>query len=140
MLRFDVPPVWSHVTRWEAFVNFAICGLALWLSPWLMLILVAQGLVRGFWGHYRCPSHHVWVQIFTRLGWAGQPKNAGSKMFANRILAVASSLSVIVWALGSPLWIWPCVALMVFTTQEWLFSYCAACSVYAWWHSKRAEK
>ena len=29
MLRFDIPPVFSHVVRWEAFIVFSLCLLAL---------------------------------------------------------------------------------------------------------------
>lgn len=60
MLRFDVPQVWSNVIRWEAFMTFVLSLIALLLAPWVMLLLVAQGFVRGFIGHHRCPSHLLW--------------------------------------------------------------------------------
>lgn len=136
MLRFDLPPVWSHVTRWEAFVNFLVCAAALLFSPWLMAILVAQGFVRGFLGHGKCPAHRLWARIFERLGRAGRKENAGAKMFANKVLFVASTVSVAAYALGAQIWWIPCVALMVFTTLEWAFSFCAACHVYGAWYRR----
>ena len=140
MLRFDLPALDSNVTRWEAFVNFLVCAAALWLSPWLMLILVVQGFVRGFVGHYWCPAHHVWRALFKAIGLTGKAENAGAKMFANKILFIASSLSFIAFSFSSPMWLVPCIALMVFTTLEWAFSFCAACSVYSWWLGKRNAK
>lgn len=136
MLRFDLPPVWSHVTRWEAFVTFIVCSAALLFTPWLMGILVVQGFVRGFMGHYKCPLHRVWVKIFEALGWGGKKENAGAKMFANKVLFVVSAVSLVAYMSGSDFWKIPCVMLMIFTTLEWAFAFCAACSVYGLWYSK----
>jgi len=134
MLRFDLPPVWSNVTRWEAFVNFVVCGASLLFTPWLMAILVVQGFVRGFLGHYKCPAHRVWAKLFESRRWGGKKENAGAKMFANKVLFVASLVSVVAYALGSDIWMIPCIVLMMFTTLEWAFAFCAACSVYGLWY------
>lgn len=134
MLRFDLPPVWSHVTRWEAFINFIVCGASLLLTPWLMLILVAQGFVRGFLGHYKCPAHRLWAHVFETRGWGGKKENAGAKMFANKILFLASLVAVVTHAMGSDFWRVPCLVLMVFTTLEATLAFCAACSVYGLWY------
>jgi len=134
MLRFDVPPVWSNVTRLEAFISFVIAVLAYLFSPWLMIILAIQGLIRGFWGHYRCPLHRGWAYLFEQRGWGGQKENAGAKMFANKILFIASTVALIAYALGSPLWKVPVSALIIFTTLEWAFSFCAACWAYGLWY------
>lgn len=140
MLRFDVPLVWSNVTRWEAFVNFVMCAVALAFTPWAMVIPMVQGLVRGFFGHHRCPAHLAWKRLFEARGWGGRKENAGAKMFANKILFVASTVSVVLVAAGSPLWQIPCMVLLVFTTMEWAFSFCAACWVYGLWYRKFPPK
>ncbi|QAA92427.1 hypothetical protein CKA81_00110 [Pollutimonas thiosulfatoxidans] len=140
MLRFDLPPVWSRVTRAEAFVNFLICGAALLFSPWLMAILVVQGFVRGFLGHYKCPLHRALAWSFEAGNCAGRKENPGAKMFANKILFIASSVSVAAYAMDSELWMVPCIVLMVFTTLEWALSFCAACWVYGFWYSKFPPK
>lgn len=140
MLRFDVPPVWSHVTRWESFITFAISLASLLWSPWLMAILALQGLVRGFIGHYKCPSHVVWARIFEARGWGGKKENAGAKMFANKVLFIASSVSLVFSLVGSPMWQVPCVALVIFASLEWMFGFCAACWAYGFWYSKFPPK
>lgn len=134
MLRFDIPPVWSNVARWEAFVSFLISGIALLYSPWVMIILLAQGVIRGFMGPQKCPSHRLWNYIFEGLGWAGHKENAGAKMFANKVLALASTVTVIAYAVGSSMWQIPVTALLIFTSLEWAFSFCAACWVYGAWY------
>jgi hypothetical protein len=130
MLRFDVPQVWSSVIRWEAFVNFVVCWLALLVSPWMLLVSAAQGLVRGFVGHHRCPSHRLWKRIFN----PGRKENAGPKMFANKLLCVASVIALALYAAGLPAWQVPVGALIVFSFMEWAFSFCAACWVYGAWY------
>ena len=134
MLRFDVPQVWSNVTRWEAFITSVICVLALAVSPWVMLILVAQGFIRGFFGHHRCPAHRLWKRVAEAKQWGGRKENAGAKMFANKILFIVSSIAVVLFVSGSTLWMVPTVALVVFSTLEWALSFCAACWAYGFWY------
>lgn len=136
MLRFDVPQVWSNVTRWEAFVTFVVCWVALGVTPWVMGLLVLQGAVRGFVGHHRCPSHLLWKRIALRLGRQGKKENAGAKMFASKVLFVASAASLALFLAGSPLWKVPCVALIVFSFLEWALEFCAACWVYGAWYRR----
>lgn len=134
MLRFDVAQVWSNVARWEAFVTCAVCALALVFSPWLMLIPAVQGGVRGFLAPDRLPSHRLWTRLFEAHGWGGRKENAGPKMFANKVLLVASAAAVVLFASGSALWRVPCIALLAFSLLEWAFSFCAACWAYTAWH------
>lgn len=134
MLRFDIPQVWSNVIRVEALVTTAVCVLALFVSPWLMGLLVLQGAVRGFIGHHRCPSHLMWKAVLMRLEHPGKKENAGAKMFANKVLFLASSIALALHVAGSPLWVVPCAALIVFSTAEWALSFCAACWAYGAWY------
>lgn len=136
MLRFDVPPVPANVIRLEAFVNFAFCVAAWFVSPWLMVVPALQGLVRGFFGHAYCPLHRLWRAILEPRGHAGRLENAGAKMFANKILFVASTAALVLAATGSALWRVPVGALFVFTTLEWAFAFCAACWVYGAWYKR----
>jgi len=137
MLRFDVPLVWSNVIRLEAFITFAIAALALvYNQPWLMALVVAMGLVRGFFGHHYCPSHYVWKALMLRFKCAGKLEDAGAKMFANKILFIASSASLTLFFLGSDLWMIPAAMLVIFATLEWAFSFCVACWVYGAWYRK----
>lgn len=136
MLRFDIPQVWSHVVRWEAFVTFSVCWLALFVSPWFMAVLAVQGAVRGFAGHHRCPSHLLWKRLFVRMGWQGRREDAGPKMFASKVLFVASTISLVLFLLDSPMWKVPCIALIVFSFMESALSFCAACWVYGAWYRR----
>lgn len=74
MLRFDIPPVFSHVVRWEAFIVFSLCLLALLVSPWFLLVLPLQGMVKGFIGHHKCSSHQLWKKLFVAMGWQGKAR------------------------------------------------------------------
>jgi hypothetical protein len=136
MLRFDVPRVWSKVIRFEAFLTFSICCLALAYTPWLLAILALQGLVRGFIGHNKCPSHLLWKKLFEIQGWGGKLENAGAKMFANKIMFVSSSIAFTLFLLGNPLWKAPTIALICFSFMEWALSFCAACYVYGAWYKR----
>ena len=60
--------------------------------------------------------------------------NAGAKMFAAKILLLASSVSLVLFLLGNELWKIPCVILIVFSFLEWALSFCAACWVYGLWY------
>jgi len=136
MLRFDVPQVWSNVIRWEAFVTWSLCLVALLVTPWVFVILALQGAVKGFLGHYRCPSHLLWQRAFLKLGWQGRKEDAGAKMFAGKVLFVVSCVALALFVSGSSLWIVPCVALLVFSFLEWALSFCAACWVYGAWYRR----
>lgn len=136
MLRFDVPQVAANVIRFEAFVTFLICWLALLVTPWLLILLAVQGLVRGFVGHHRCPSHLIWKQIFTRQAWQGPLENAGAKMFASKILLLASGVGLGLYLAGNALWVVPTMALILFSFLEWAFKFCAACWAYSFWYQR----
>src|SRR5690625_4805380 len=140
MRRLDLARVWSRVPRSEALVNSAVCVASLLVTPWLMLILVVQGFVRGFLGHYKCPMHRFFAWSFESRGWGGKKENPGSKMFANKVLFVVSSISVLLFVAGSELWLVPCIMLAVFATLEWALSFCAACWVYGAWYTRFPPK
>lgn len=134
MLRFDVPPVYANVIRVEAFVTFALCVTALLGFPYFLPLLALMGLIRGFWGHYKCPSHRLLTKLMMRFGIAGHKENAGAKMFANKILFVAATVASVLFFAGISLWKVPTTALVIFSTLEWAFSFCLACWAYGFWY------
>lgn len=136
MLRFDLPQVFSNVIRWEAFLVTSLSILTLIFSPWIMIILVTQGLLEGFWGHEKCPTYVLWRKIFVANGWQGRPENAGPRMFAAKILFLASSAGLALYLAGNTLWTIPVMMLTVFSSLEWAFSFCAACWVYGIWYRR----
>jgi hypothetical protein len=140
MLRFDVPPVWSNAARLDALITFSLSLLAvIFKLPFLMPILIVQGLVRGFFGHYRCPGHKLYSGLLEKIGRGGHKENAGAKMFANKLLFVASSVSTVLWLAGSGMWIVPASVLVVFSFLEAAFSFCAACWVYTIYFRLRGQ-
>jgi len=137
MLRFDIPRVWSNVIRLEAFITFTVAAMALIFNqPWLMVLVIAMGFVCGFIGHHRCPTHFVWKTIMLRMNCEGKLEDAGAKMFANKILFIASSASLTLFLIGSNLWVVPATILVIFSTLEWAFSFCVACYIYGAWYRK----
>src|SRR5699024_9155232 len=111
-----------------------VAAIAYWVSPWFMIILIVQGVVRGFMGQYRCPAHLLWAKIFEARNIGRKTENASAKMFANKILFIAYRFSVIAYARANTLRPIPVIALLIFTAMEWAFSFCAACWVYGLWY------
>jgi hypothetical protein len=68
--------------------------------------------------------------------WGGKKENAGAKMFANKILFLASAVSMVLYFSGSGLWVVPCAALIVFSFLEWALSFCVACWAYGFWYQR----
>lgn len=141
MLRFDVPPVWANAARLDALTTFTLCALALVFKlPFLMPLLILHGLVRGFFGHGRCPSHRLYSRLLEKLQKTGIKENAGAKMFANKLLFIASTVATILWLVGSPMWMVPASVLLVFSFMEAAFSFCAACWAYTLWYQLRENR
>lgn len=76
----------------------------------------------------------------SRNSGGGKKENAGAKMFANKILFVVSSIAMILFLSGNPLWMVPTVALLVFSAREWAFSFCVACWAYGFWYQRFPPK
>lgn len=138
MLRFDIPPVWSNAARADALLTCAISAVALLGFPYLVPVLIVMGWVRGFLGPHRCPSHRLIAALLQQLGWAGKRENAGAKMFANKLLLLASVVATVLYLAGSSLWVVPVTVLVVFSCLEWAFSFCVACWAYTLWYRLRA--
>ncbi|WP_326534305.1 DUF4395 family protein [Pseudorhodoferax sp.] len=136
MLRFDLPRVHANVVRWEALLTCLVCLLALRWSPWLMAVLALQGGLRGWLGHHREPLHALWKRILQAQGWAGPLEDVGAKMFAAKLLCIASSVALLLAAAGSTLWRVPVAVLVVFSTLEWALAFCAGCWAYGWWYRR----
>lgn len=136
MLRFDLPQVWSNTVRVDALLTFACCLLALAVSPYFLLVPATLGAVRGFFGHHRCPVHRMWSSLLAGRTLGGKKENVGAKMFAAKILFLASMVALILLAMGSPLWKLPTAVLVVFSFLEWAFSFCAGRWAYAAWYRR----
>lgn len=134
MLRFDLPKVWSNAIRVDAFVTFVIAIASLVVSPWLLTLTAVLGAVRGFGGHHRCAVHGLWSTLLQRRGLAGRKEDVGAKMFAAKVLFLASTVALVLNGFGSGLWVVPAGALVLFSFLEWAFSFCAGCWAYSLWY------
>ena len=140
MLRFDIAPVDSNAYRFVATASFAVAALYLFTPyKWVSLILAIGGFVRGFISPHKCPSYKLFEKLTARLGWV-KKVNAGSKMFADKIAAVAGTAMVVTWLLGSSVGNSPATAILIFAFLDLSTGFCAACWAYAAWYRFRGAQ
>lgn len=138
MLRFDIAPVCSNAYRLQAMVSLTLAALYLF-TPYqgLALILALGGLWRGFVSPHKCPSYLAFAALTRRLGLA-KPINAGAKMFADKVVALAGMVMVASWLAGSSIGAIPAAAILVFALIDATTGFCAACWAYTLWYRVRA--
>lgn len=137
MLRFDLPPVDANAYRLQAAVTFGISAAYLFTPyRWLALLLAVGGAIRGFWSPHRCPSMLAFAALTRRLG-LSQRVNAGAKMFADKLVAIAGSVMFLTWLAGSGIGEIPAYALLAFSLIDLLTGFCAACWAYGLWYKLR---
>jgi hypothetical protein len=137
MLRFDIAPVCSNAYRFQAAMTFAISAAYLFTPyQWLAIVLALGGVLRGFVSPHKCPSYLLFAQITSKAGMTKRV-NAGAKMFADKLVAIAGTVMVLSWALGSEIGAIPAVALLVFSFIDLVTGFCAACWAYALWYKVR---
>ena len=140
MLRFDIAPVDSNAYRFLAAMSFTIAALYLFTPyKWVSLILAAGGFLRGFVSPHRCLSYRLFSAITARLHRV-KKVNAGAKMFADKIAAVAGTAMAVTWLLGSPVGMIPAYAILIFAFLDLATGFCAACWAYTAWYRVRAAR
>jgi hypothetical protein len=66
-------------------------------------------------------------------------QNAGSKMFADKIAAIAGTAMFVTWLLGSSIGMIPAWAILIFAFIDLATGFCAACWAYgAYYKFKQA--
>lgn len=137
MLRFDIPKVDANAYRFQAALTFAISAAYLFTPyGWLAIVLALGGLLRGFVSPHKCPSYLAFAAITRRIG-KQKMVNAGAKMFADKIVAIAGAVMFGTWLAGSPIGDIPAVVLLVFSLIDLTTGFCAACWAYAMWYRLR---
>jgi hypothetical protein len=138
MLRFDIAPVCSNAYRFQAAMSFGIAAVYLF-SPyqWVAFLLAFGGMLRGFISPHKCLSYRLFSNITNRLGWK-HPVNAGAKMFADKIAAIAGSVMAVSWLMGSEIGVVPATAILIFAFVDLATGFCAACWAYGLWYKLRA--
>ena len=139
MLRFDIAPVCSNAYRFQAAMSFTLAALYLFTPyRWVAFILAAGGVLRGFVSTHKCLSYRLFASLTSGLGWA-KKVNAGAKMFADKIAAVAGLAMGVSWLLGSSFGMLPASAILVFAFLDLTTGFCAACWAYAAWYRLRVS-
>lgn len=137
MLRFDIGPVCANAYRLQAAMSFAIAAAYLFTPyKWLAFLLAAGGAIRGFMSPHRCVSYRLFSGITARFG-ARKLQNAGSKMFADKIVAIAGLAMGVSWLAGSGIGMIPAWAILGFALIDLLTGFCAACWAYGLWYRMR---
>lgn len=138
MLRFDIAPVCSNAYRFQATMSFLIAAIYLFTPfRWVAFILAFGGFLRGFVSPHTCLSYRIFSRITQRLNWV-KKVNAGSKMFADKIAAVAGLAMGLSWLLGSEIGMIPATAILIFAFVDLATGFCAACWVYSAWYKVRS--
>jgi cellulose synthase/poly-beta-1,6-N-acetylglucosamine synthase-like glycosyltransferase len=131
MLRFDVPPVYSNVARVEAFFTTIAYALGIIGFIWLIPLVAVQSFIRGFINPHKCFFHLGVEKALCALKKEGHKENAGAKMFAQKLLFIASIVTMLLYFNNSSLVIFPLSVITAFSILEWAFSFCIACWAYS---------
>lgn len=137
MLRFDIAPVCANAYRFQAAMSFAIAAIYLFTPyRWVAFLLAAGGLIRGFVSPHKCLSYRLFAGLSEKLG-LQKLQNAGSKMFADKVVMLAGSVMAVSWLLDSPIGMIPAVAILIFALIDLVTGFCAACWAYGLWYRVR---
>nr|MBL8410698.1 DUF4395 family protein [Dechloromonas sp.] len=138
MLRFDIAPICANAYRFQAAMSFSIAALYLFTPyKWVAFLLAFGGLLRGFVSPHRCLSYKLFSGLTRQFGLAKQ-QNAGSKMFADKVVFIAGSVMAISWLMGSEIGMIPATAILAFALLDLVTGFCAACWAYGLWYKMKA--
>ncbi len=137
MLRFDIKPVDSNAYRFVATMSFAIAAIYLFTPyKWVAFILAFGGFLRGFVSPHKCASYKLFEKVTAGMHLV-KKVNAGSKMFADKIAAVAGTVMGVTWLLGSDMGNIPATLILIFAFLDLATGFCAACWAYGAWYKIR---
>lgn len=137
MLRFDIAPVCSNAYRMIAAITFVVSAIYLFTPyQWVAVVLAFGGALRGFVSPHKCPSYLLFAAMTRKAGMA-RPVNAGAKLFADKLVAIAGMVMVASWLLDSSVGQIPAAILLVFSFADMVFGFCAACWAYGLWYKLR---
>jgi hypothetical protein len=140
MLRFDIAPVCSNAYRFQALTTFVISAVYLFTPyQWLSIVLALGGTLRGFVSPHACPSYKLFAAITAKFDWK-KPVNAGAKMFADKLVAIAGAVMFLTWLMDSSIGMIPAGVLLVFAFIDMTSGFCAACWAYTLYYKVRASE
>ena len=137
MLRFDIAPVCANAYRFQATMSFIIASVYLFTPyKWVAFLLAFGGILRGFVSPHRCLSYKLFAGLTERVG-LKKLQNAGSKMFADKVAAIAGLAMGMTWLNGSEIGMIPAMAIFIFAFIDLATGFCAACWAYGLWYKVR---
>lgn len=74
--------------------------------------------------------HKTIQKILVSFKKSGEKENAGSKMFAQKLLFLASTFTLILYLTNSSMIILPLFVIFMFSILEWSLGFCIACWTY----------
>lgn len=138
MLRFDIAPICANAYRFQAAMSFAIAATYLFTPyKWVAILLAFGGLLRGFVSPHKCLSYKLFSGLTGKIGLA-KLQNAGSKMFADKVVFLAGSVMALSWIFDSSIGMLPAGAILVFALIDLVTGFCAACWAYAVYYKVKA--
>jgi len=93
---------------------------------WVAFLLAFGGLLRGFVSPHKCLSYKLFSGLTGKTGLA-KLQNAGSKMFADKVVFLAGSVMALSWVFDSAIGLVPAWAILVFALIDLVTGFCAAC-------------
>lgn len=137
MLRFDIPPICANAYRIQALVSFIVAAVYLF-TPYqgVALVLALGGFIRGFISPHKCLSYRLFAALTGKSGIA-KLQNAGSKMFADKVVSLAGIAMTLSWLLDASFGVIPGTAILIFACIDLLTGFCAACWAYGAWYRLR---
>lgn len=137
MLRFDIPPICANAYRIQALVSFIVAAVYLFTPyQWVSLMLALGGFIRGFISPHQCLSYRLFSGLTGKFG-IRKLQNAGSKMFADKVVSLAGIAMTLSWVLDAGFGVIPGTAILIFACIDLLTGFCAACWAYGAWYRLR---
>jgi len=138
MLRFDIAPICANAYRFQAAMSLTIAAIYLFTPyKWVAFLLAFGGLLRGFVSPHKCLSYKLFSGLTGKTGLA-KLQNAGSKMFADKVVFLAGSVMALSWVFDSAIGMVPAWAILTFALIDLVTGFCAACWAYAVYYKLKA--
>lgn len=148
MLRFDIPNICAKIYRIGAFWVL-MTMLAMYFLPeplgLVMLVLLAfESFVRGFINPHKGVFYRMNSALTRALGVEREPMNAGSKMFTDKLVFIASvvifSLYAANWfGYANTLWHLPTIMMGIASAVDTVVGFCVACWSYNLYYKLRDQ-
>ena len=150
--REGVLAVLTFVPAGLLWLVWVLCGPGIWtmiLGPiaaalalatvWATAMIYASLKAIDAWYTPLTPASYLLFSAATGKMGMSKKVNAGAKMFADKLVAIAGAVMLGTWLAGSSIGMIPAAALLVFSFIDLTIGFCAACWAYTLWFRLRAQ-